>query len=265
MRLSVKLIDIFQRLEREYPVKISHQFASNLSMSDNSGMLVNFDDEIQQILFTLDLTHKAVEKALEYEANCIISHHPVIFKPVKSLSMMHNTAPLLKAISNKINIISMHLNADAAENGIDYFVAKGLGLKQLEKVEHTIFENCYYGRIFQIEKKSLNCILQDSIQKFNSDKIWLFGNKDREVERVASFCGAGIDSATVQFIRENNVELVVSSDIKHNILIELFDANIAVMQMTHYANENYGFYEIYKNIEKKLPCACHYFIDKNLL
>ena len=260
----MKLKDVFQILEKEYPLAISLQFANRLSIHDNSGILVNFDDEIRQILFTLDLTDAAVEKAIQNDVNCIITHHPVIFKPIKSLSATGENANLLKAIANKINIISMHLNADAAPKGIDYYLANALGLKKLKAVQHTILENCQYGRIYEIEKKTLDCILQECILEFKSDKMWLFGDKNREVTTVASFCGAGIDHSVIEFLKENNVELVVSSDIKHNFLVDLLELNIAVLQMTHYVNENYGFYKMYKDIERKLECKCHYFLEKLL-
>lgn len=261
----MKLKDIFQILEKEYPLAISIEFANQLGIHDNSGMLINFDDEIKQILFALDLTDAVVENAIKNNINCIITHHPVIFKPIKSLSAIGENSTLLKAIVNRINIISMHLNADAAPKGIDYYLANALGLKKLKTVQHTILGRCQYGHIFEISKKNLDCILKECILEFKTEKIWLFGDKNKEITTVASFCGAGIDQSAIKLIRENNVELVVSSDIKHNFLVDLVGQNIAVLQMTHYANENYGFYKIYEDIMKKLACTCHYFLEKNLL
>lgn len=265
MRLPMKLKDIFQIIEQEYPISLSHQFASSLGMSDNSGMLINFDDSIKEVIFALDLSTAVVEKAIAIGANCIITHHPVIFKPIKSLSMQESTAPLLKAIANKINIISMHLNADVAQNGIDSLVAQGLGLKNLKATEYKIVENCMYGRVFEIEQKTLKSFVEEIKDNFKSNKVWLFGKEDREIQVVASFCGAGIDSSSIAFVQKNNVDVVVSSDIKHNILLELIEKNIAVVQMTHYANENFGFYKIYENLSKKLGCKCHYSLEEILL
>lgn len=121
--------EVFAALEKYAPLKLSDELVKAENGYDNSGIILANDGEIKNIAFALDLTVGAVEFAKEKNCNLIVTHHPAIYRPVKSLG---ENSPLRLAAKNNIAIISIHLNLDCAEKGIDYYLAEGLGGKVIK-------------------------------------------------------------------------------------------------------------------------------------
>jgi putative NIF3 family GTP cyclohydrolase 1 type 2 len=84
--------------------------------------------QVEKLLLTLDVTPAAVEKAIQNQVDCIVSHHPLVFKPLKQF-----TDPLLlKLAAHQIAVYSAHTNLDAAPQGVNFCLARKLGLQNLE-------------------------------------------------------------------------------------------------------------------------------------
>lgn len=97
---------------------------------DNVGLLVgNPQQEVKGVLITLDCTLNVVEEAINNQLNTIISFHPIIFTGLKSITGKNYVEQVvLKAIENKITIISIHTNLDNHEFGVNYEICNRLGL-----------------------------------------------------------------------------------------------------------------------------------------
>lgn len=97
---------------------------------DNVGLLVgNPFQEVRGVLITLDCTLRVVEEAIENKLNTIITFHPIIFSGLKSITGKNYVEQVvLKAIENKITIISIHTNLDNNEFGVNYEICNRLGL-----------------------------------------------------------------------------------------------------------------------------------------
>lgn len=96
---------------------------------DNVGLLVGEREApVNGVLVTLDVTPAAVEKAREMRLDCIVSHHPIIFHPLKRLSP-RDTAGL--CLRNGISVVSAHTNYDFAPRGVNYALAEALGLRNI--------------------------------------------------------------------------------------------------------------------------------------
>ena len=72
---------------------------------------------------------------------------------------------------------------------------------------------------------------------------------------TSSFCGAGVDGDTLKIAKERGAQALISADIKHNYICEALDLGMNVIELTHYASENYGFHKIYQNLKDKLGVA----------
>lgn len=96
---------------------------------DNVGLLIGDPNKVvKKVLLSLDVTENAVEKAIKNNVDMIISHHPIIFKPIKRI-----TDPVfLKIIKNDIAIFNAHTNFDVIKNGVNTALAEKLGLSKLE-------------------------------------------------------------------------------------------------------------------------------------
>jgi GTP cyclohydrolase I len=94
---------------------------------DNPGLLVGDDNtEVTTALLSLDITPEVVREAAELGAQLIVSHHPVIFHPLKKLSK--GSVPYLLA-QHSITAICAHTNLDMAAGGVNDCLAERLGLK----------------------------------------------------------------------------------------------------------------------------------------
>jgi dinuclear metal center YbgI/SA1388 family protein len=108
---------------------------------DNVGlMLGDPDQEIQGILVALDPTEEVLAEAKECGADCIISHHPLIFTPLKAIYTNQPLGRFLRrALENEISVIGCHTNLDQAVGGVNDVLASSLGM-----VESSVLASCKY-------------------------------------------------------------------------------------------------------------------------
>ena len=232
----MKYGEIFAAACEYAPLELSDALVKVENGYDNSGIIIETEREITKVLVTLDLTVQSVEYAISNGYELIITHHPAIYMPIKKLDLKGNRALTLCAL-NGIGVFSMHLNLDIADEGIDYYLAKGIGAKK-QKILTCAMGERGYGRLFNIEKTTLNALKQHICNVFECDNIMVFGNREREIKKVASFCGAGCDIKELDLAE--GADAVVSADFKHHVIREALNRGMCVVQMTHYASENYG-------------------------
>jgi dinuclear metal center YbgI/SA1388 family protein len=122
----ITIKDILARMNKLAPTQIAYSW-------DNVGLMVGEPDwQVRKILLTLDVTKAAITKAIAEKADLIISHHPFIFRPIKSV-----TDPrIIKLIENKIGVISFHTNLDLVNGGVNTTLAQKLELCNLEPLAH---------------------------------------------------------------------------------------------------------------------------------
>jgi len=95
---------------------------------DNVGLLAGSSNwETEGAIFSLDVDSQAIQLAKENGFHLIITHHPVIFRPLKKV-----TDPLLlELLANRIAVISMHTNLDVSPIGVNFTLAEKLQLKNI--------------------------------------------------------------------------------------------------------------------------------------
>lgn len=100
---------------------------------DNSGLLVgNKQNEITNVLVSLDCTEEVVEEAISKNCNLIVSHHPIVFKGLKRFTGAdYVQRTVIKAIQNNIALYAIHTNLDNTIEGVNGEIAKRLGLKNV--------------------------------------------------------------------------------------------------------------------------------------
>jgi len=119
--------DIIKYLEEWAPKGIAWD-------KDNVGLQIgNPEIKIKNILLSLDLSDAVIEDAIENNCNLIITHHPVLYHPLKNLDFSRNQTALMiqRLIKNNITLYSAHTNLDFTKHGVSYQLAKRLNLKQI--------------------------------------------------------------------------------------------------------------------------------------
>ena len=116
--MSVTVQEILQELKAFAPLELACSW-------DNVGLLVDAGRPVDKVLTALDITAAVVEEAAREGCQLIVSHHPVIFDPMKRITADDIPALLLK---NGISGICMHTNLDAAPGGVNDTLADLLGI-----------------------------------------------------------------------------------------------------------------------------------------
>jgi len=126
LKKMIRIKEILKELERLAPLDIQEGF-------DNSGVQIGDDNQpASGALLCLDVTEEVVDEAIDAGCNLIISHHPLVFNPLKSLTgKSYIERCMIKACKNDIVIYSAHTNLDNATGGLNYQLAEKFGLEDV--------------------------------------------------------------------------------------------------------------------------------------
>ncbi|MDR3194591.1 MAG: Nif3-like dinuclear metal center hexameric protein, partial [Tannerella sp.] len=122
----MQIKEILNELERLAPLPLQEGF-------DNAGVQVgDVEREAVGALLCLDVTEAVIGEAVEKGCNLIVSHHPLAFKPVRSLTgRTYVERCLMQACRHDLVIYSAHTNLDNAVGGVNYRLAEQIGLQQV--------------------------------------------------------------------------------------------------------------------------------------
>ena len=269
----MKLSEFYKIADTLAPKTRSDEYCARYGAYDNSGILVDTGDEINGVLFTLDLTAVAIAQAKEIGANLIITHHPVIYGKISHiLGEEPLGGKLVECIKNGISVLSMHLNLDAVSGGIDDCLMQGVALAAGGtaadiQVMHPL--TCGgYGKAYGVAEVTLGALAENMKKVFSTERILVYGDTAAKVGRVASFCGSGVDESVIAYAadeRAGNADVIISSDFKHHLIALALEQGLSVIILTHYASENYGFQQYYEKMCQQLCVPCVYHTDCELL
>ena len=267
----MKLSEIYQIADSLAPKALSDEYCAKYGAYDNSGILLDTGEEIRSAVVSLDLSFQAIEKDLELGANLSVTHHPAIYGKIGSIRVSDFEPlgeKLARCLKNGISVISMHLNLDCAEDGIDDRLAEGIrkaaGGGSPARTMQPL-ERGGYGKAYDVAETPLETLVGRIKKEFKTERVLVYGDGERKIGRVASFCGAGADEQTVAFAAKEGTDAVVSSDFKHHVIALALERGLCVVALTHYASENYGFEKYYQSIRQRISVPCEYVTDENLL
>lgn len=208
---------------------------------DNIGLMVGDENSIiKKILIALDITDDVIEEAINKNCNMIITHHPFIFKGIKSIKSSDVLGKrIIKLIENKINVYSAHTNLDVAKNGTNDTFAHLLGLKNIENLFPPKAEEKYgLGRIGELDK---DIKFSDFIEKVKKaiglDRLVICGNLDANIKKVGICTGSGGEPDFIAQAIKTKCDVYITGDLKYHNSQFAKDLGICLIDATHYASE----------------------------
>lgn len=203
---------------------------------DNSGLIVgDMDGEIEKIYLSLEPTMEVLA-GLD-EGSLLLTHHPLIFSPLKRLDFSDVTAKALRiAVQKNISIIAMHTNYDKTHLN-EYFATQILGFKEIKKDGFLVYVTgeFKFAELAELVKnrvglESLNCV-----------------EKEGNISKIAIVTGSG-----ASFLSKIDADCLITGDVKYHDAIYAKEKNIALIDVTHYASEAVFVDSINENL-KILP------------
>src|SRR5699024_4500534 len=99
---------------------------------DNVGLQIgNLGSPVNKIMVTLDVTEEVVKEAIDLDVNLIISHHPLLFKPLKQINLSQPIGRIIQLlIKHDITVYSAHTNLDIVQGGVNDLIADALNLQK---------------------------------------------------------------------------------------------------------------------------------------
>ena len=153
---------------------------------DNAGLLVgNPNAELKKGLVCLDVTQSVVNEAIENGCNLIVSHHPLIFNPLKKITgntLCENL--VIQAIKNDIAIYAVHTNLDNLLYGVNQCFAEKLGLKNIRILQPT--QNNLYKLITYIPVEHID-IVRDALFQAGAGTIGNYNSCSFNAEGYGTF------------------------------------------------------------------------------
>lgn len=257
--------ELYKMIEDVAPVALSDEYCKLYGAYDNSGIIINCDRTVKGVLFSLDFSMKAVNESRERGFNVIVTHHPAIYGGISRLDIPQDphAAAIADCIKRGVSVVSMHLNMDAAKEGIDHYLMRGFGGQEPVIMEPV--KGGGYGRVYDVTATTLSELSEKVRRTFATQRALVYGDKTKTIRRIASFCGAGCSETSIEFAIKNGANLFVSSDMKHHEIANLISRGINVIVLTHYSAEYYGFNKICSGIIEKLKVPAAIFCDVGLM
>ena len=242
----MKIKEIVDALERFAPLPLQDGF-------DNAGMQIGLTEaEATGALLCLDVTEAVVDEAIETRCNLIVSHHPLIFKGVKSITGKDYVERcIMKAIANGIVIYSAHTNLDNARGGVNFKMAEKLGLKDVRVLEPKEWKGGEAGAgvTGMLEQPETETgFLTRLKETFGAGCVKHGRLTGRAIQKVA-LCG-GSGAFLMGKAQEEGADVFVTGEVKYHDYF-YYDGALLVAEIGHYESEQYTkeiFYSIIRDM-----------------
>lgn len=224
----MKQIEITKFLNSIYPEELASGF-------DNGKISLQFgsnNKEIKKIIIALDGTINVVNQAIENNCDLLITHHPFMFSPLLSInydSIMGQK--LIKVLSNKLNIFSMHTNFDVGNNGMNDILANKLNLSNIHFIKDELDSSCLM-RIGEIEETKLSVLANNVLNNFNQSSVKTIGDLDKKIKTIGIVGGAG--SSEINNAIRYKCDCFITGEIHHHIALEAIEQGICMIEVNHF-------------------------------
>lgn len=222
--MAVILKDIMDIIEKRAPSYLAADF-------DNPGLLIGDENSsIDSILVSLDIDDKVIDEAIQKKCNLIVTHHPLIFHPLKSLNASNFKERLiLRIVSSGINAYAAHTNLDSCKNGINDYLAHKLGLDDI-----SILDDSYEDKLVKIaiyvpegyEKRVQEALASADAGHIGSYSCCTFNAKGegtfKPLEGTHPFIG---EIGKVEHVKEVRVETIAKESMLQSIIQSMLKAH----------------------------------------
>jgi len=264
--MSTTVADIVKIMNRFAPPWLAEEW-------DNVGLQIgDLRWPVRRIWTALDPTLEVINAACREDVDLLITHHPLFFRPIKSIDFHSPHGSIIKtAIQHQLAIFSAHTNLDMVRDGVNDVCRLGLksikilqphkGEQQFKadgdmthdispaignEIEHGI------GRIGSLDKtRRLTSLAVIIKEKLNLNFVKVAGNPELKISQVAICSGSG--SSLMKAFLASNAQVYISGDIHYHDARDAESANRAIIDIGHFASEHLMVEALAQQLSKILP------------
>ena len=210
---------------------------------DNVGLLVgDATRPLHRVMTCLTVTPESVAEAVREQADLIVTHHPMPFRPLKRITT--DDVPgrlLLEIIGNGISIYSPHTAFDSAARGINQRLAEGLELDEITPLDPFAddADGLGAGRWGRCRTPlRLDQAARRVMKLLRADGLHCVGEPDRRIERIAVACGAA--GTFLASARRAGCELLVTGETNFHTCLEAEATGVCLLLPGHFASERFA-------------------------
>lgn len=230
--------EVYQFIDKIAPFSTQEEW-------DNSGLLVGDENKsVNKILFALDITYDVVKQAINNKSDLIITHHPIIFKPVSNIL---SDSLIYKLIENGISIISAHTNYDKAVDGVNDILCKTINAQDYEKVDGTCLNIATFARTVPVDDFAL--YLRGKL-----GGVVRYNSFDKKVSKIAVCSGSGSDY--LELAKELKCDALLTGDASHHAFLDANESGIALFACGHFETENIAIKPLAEKMESQFGVEC---------
>ena len=232
------LSSLVQEFEKFWP-------NSHAEAWDSVGLLSgSLDLEVEKVLVAVDLTHEVIDEAIELNAQLVLTHHPVLLKPIHTLAENKLKGSLIsRLIRSNLGSFSAHTNADVQADGASTLMAKQFGLQDLSPLVSSPngFGHGVLGNLNQpVELSVFAQIVSNALPRV-ARKVVFAGNPTGLVQKVAVCSGAG--DSFIPNVLESDADVYVTSDLRHHPVQDAIstpraNGSLNLIDVSHWAAES---------------------------
>ncbi len=228
-RIPLTLRDVVATLDAQYPPAMAEEW-------DAIGLVCGRpDDVVRKVLFAVDPHPDVAAEALEWQADLIVTHHPLFLAPVHGVSDGWKGAIVHDLISANVGLFCAHTNADVAEGGVNDALAAILGVQDATALD----PDTGLGRIGSLAAAtSLDAFAAGVVEVLPGTPggVRIAGDLDATV-RVVAVCG-GAGGALIDQARDLGADVFVTADLRHHRAADAgCDGGPALIDASHWATE----------------------------
>lgn len=222
---------------------------------DNSGLIVGHpDSETSAALLCVDVTEEVMDEAERVGAGMVVSHHPIIFNPLRRITGDNCTERIVeRAIRNGIAIYACHTNLDSMPDGMSFRLSQIMGIENPAILSPTKNPDVEIGlgMIGELaEDMAADNFLRMTKERLNLSVLRHSDICKARVRRIAVCSGSG--ASLIETAAAAGADVYMAADFKYNNFIDA-DKRLIIADIGHFESEYCAINLLYDIISKKLP------------
>jgi len=224
---------------------------------DNVGLLLGDRHQaVRRVMTCLTLTPDVADEALSRQVDLIVSHHPILFRPVQKLTTATSEGRMiLNLIRSGVAVYSPHTAFDSARQGINQQLAEGLGLTEIRPLRPSPlagFEDVGGGRMGSLpEPVPFDTFLGRIRTLLRVTHLPMAGSRKSTISTVAVACGSAgeflSDAVT------HGCDLFLTGETRFHTCLEAREKEITLVLAGHYATERSGVEQLADQLASRFP------------